>query len=399
MKPDRVDIAIAGGGLAGGLIALALRHARPELSVALLESHETLGGNHRWSWFDSDLPPDGSNLMAPFRTHRWPGYDVAFPAHRRRLSSGYRSLASTDFDAALRRELAQDTIRPARRVEGIDKDGVTLRDGTRLGARTVIDCRGFVPDANLRGGWQVFMGRHVRTKQPHGLERPIIMDADVAQHGAYRFVYTLPLGAQDLFVEDTYYADAPQLDRTALSQRLDAYCAHKGWQGDILGGETGVLPVITAGNPKAYLQAHAAPGTALAGARGLLVHPLTSYTLPFAVRTALLVARNADLPGDQMAALLQSETRRVWKQTGFYRLLGQMLFGAARPEQRYRIFERFYRLPEPLIERFYAARSTFADRTRILSGRPPVPVSRAVAALLSSRDPLVVPDHQKDSHP
>ena len=49
----------------------------------------------------------------------------------------------------------------------------------------------------------------------------------------------------------------------------------------------------------------------------------------------------------------------------FYRTLGSLLFGAAEPELRYRTFERFYRLPQDLIERFYAGRSTRLDRARI----------------------------------
>jgi len=47
------------------------------------------------------------------------------------------------------------------------------------------------------------------------------------------------------------------------------------------------------------------------------------------------------------------------------------------------VLERFYRLPEPLIGRFYAGRSTFRDKARILAGRPPVPIGRAIRALLS----------------
>jgi lycopene beta-cyclase len=59
-----------------------------------------------------------------------------------------------------------------------------------------------------------------------------------------------------------------------------------------------------------------------------------------------------------------------------------MLFRAAQPERRYRILERFYRLPEPLIERFYAARSTALDKVRVLSGRPPVPITAALGCLV-----------------
>jgi lycopene beta-cyclase len=52
------------------------------------------------------------------------------------------------------------------------------------------------------------------------------------------------------------------------------------------------------------------------------------------------------------------------------------------------VLERFYRLPEPLVHRFYAGRLTFLDRARILSGRPPVPVLRAARS--ARAQPLAV---------
>ena len=58
-----------------------------------------------------------------------------------------------------------------------------------------------------------------------------------------------------------------------------------------------------------------------------------------------------------------------------------MLLRAADPPDRYRVLERFYRLPAPLIARFYSGRSTLGDRIRILAGKPPVSVVRAVRAL------------------
>lgn len=389
MSGRRHDIAIVGGGLSGGLIALALRRSRPELSVLLVERGDALGGNHRWSWFASDLDAAGEALLAPFRKTAWDaGYDVRFPAHARRLATPYRSLASADFDATLRRELPEEAIRLRTQVARVDGRGVTFASGEEIGARAVIDCRGIAAPPALAGGWQVFMGRHMRTRTPHGLERPAIMDAAVAQHGAYRFVYVLPLGSHELFVEDTYYADSPQLDRGTLSSRIDAYCRDHGWDGDILGGETGVLPVVTGGDFAAFQAAHRIEGVAVAGARGGFVHPLTSYTLPQAVATALAIAGEADLPGEQLAALLEARARRHWHATHFYRRLGAMLFGAAAPEERYRVFERFYRLPEPLIERFYAARSTRLDRAQILCGKPPVPLAGALRALLKPGAPM-----------
>lgn len=384
------DIAIAGGGLAGGLIALALARHRPDITFRLIEAGDQPGGNHRWSWFASDLPGTAQDLLQPVSTTHWDaGNQVVFPGHRRQLATPYRSIGSADFAAALHRELPQGALMTGRTVTAIDARGLTLADGERVGARTVIDARGFVPSPHIHGGWQVFMGRHIRTAQPHGMERPTIMDASVAQLGGYRFVYVLPLGSDELFVEDTYYQDTPQLDRSVLSARIDAYCAANGWMGETLGEETGVLPVITGGSPQRYFADVATPGVALAGARGLFTHPLTSYTLPFAAQVALDVAAHADLPGEQMAARLTDLSRRHWAETGFYRLLGTMLFGAAEPHKRVAIFERFYRLPEPLVERFYTGRSTLADKARVLIGKPPVPIHRALHALTSDRPPLL----------
>lgn len=392
MSGRTCDIVIAGGGLAGGLIALAVARKRPDVSLRLIESGAVLGGNHRWSWFASDLLDDGVTLLQPFRKTVWDqGNDVIFPGHRRQLSTPYHSLSSTDFAAALERELAPGTVLLNRPITALDASGVTLADGSRITARAVIDARGFAPSPHLQGGWQVFMGRHLRTDQPHGLTRPVIMDARVEQLGGYRFVYVLPLGAHELFVEDTYYQDSATLDRAALSARIDIYCRQYGWDGTILGFEAGVLPVITSGNAARYLAQAAAPGVSLAGARGLFCHPLTSYTLPFAVETALAIAADADLPGEQLAAKMAARSRAQWRRMGFYRLLGAMLFGAALPHRRVRIFERFYRLPEPLVERFYSGRSTLADRLRILVGRPPVALHRALGAAFSKR-PALVPE-------
>ena len=59
MNGRMIDMAIVGGGLAGGLIALAVHRAHPEMRLALFESGDVFGGNHRWSWFDSDLDAAG----------------------------------------------------------------------------------------------------------------------------------------------------------------------------------------------------------------------------------------------------------------------------------------------------------------------------------------------------
>jgi len=123
---------------------------------------------------------------------------------------------------------------------------------------------------------------------------------------------------------------------------------------------------------------------AKAGTRAGLFHPLTSYSLPQAVRFAAALAARRDFSAEALAAFSEEQGRKAWNEGAYARKLAAMLFGAAAPVDRYRVLERFYRFDRRLIERFYAGRSTFADKLRIVSGRPPVPLGRAIAALAGS---------------
>jgi lycopene beta-cyclase len=393
------DVVIVGGGLAGGLIALALHRHAPQCRFVLVEAGRTLGGHHRWSWFETDIRPKAQGLMSGFALNGWDeGYDITFPAYGRTLPTSYRSLASAEFHAKLMAELPAERVMLEAKAASLDASGVTLADGTRLAARRVIDCRPFKPSKALSGGWQVFLGQQFRCDEPHGLTRPVIMDASVDQlapHGngeAYRFVYVLPLSPTEVFVEDTYYADQPRMDAKVLKGRVAEYAHRHGWKGEVVDQEAGILPVISGGDFAAAQAEVTIPGVALAGARGGFSHPLTSYTLPFAVDNALaiahLIARKPDLAGDELATFCARRARRHWRATAYYRMLSRMLFEAADPGKRVVVFEHFYALRGALVERFYAGRSTWPDRLRILTGKPPVAIPRAIRALFSSGKPL-----------
>ena len=250
---ETYDLAIVGGGLAGALLALAVQEARPGIRLALIEAGAQLGGNHVWSFFDSDLDAAGRALLAPMVGYRWEaGNEVRFPGFGRALASPYNSITSTSLDAHVRAML-DDAVLCGTAVTTAQADGVTLADGRTIRAGGVIDARGLAgPDdpllAGIAAGWQKFVGQTLRLAAPHGLSRPIIMDASVAQIDGYRFVYVLPLGARDVFVEDTYYSDDAALDVAAIEDRIADYAAAQGWQvTEVLHQETGVLPVVIGG--------------------------------------------------------------------------------------------------------------------------------------------------------
>ena len=373
---DSCDIAIVGGGLAGGLAALALARRRPDRDVRLVEPG-AVGGNHIWSFFDADVAPRDRWLIDPLIHHRWDGYDVAFPAYRREIAMAYNSITGEALAEAVATTLPAGGL--VRKTAILLAPGsVAFDDGTTLAARHVIDARGGGDVAGIDCGWQTFVGQALRIEGGHGLARPIVMDATVEQIGGYRFVYCLPFDAETIFVEDTYYSDDAALDPAAVRRRIAAYAAARGWRvAATEREETGRLPVVMAGDFAAIWPGGDHVGRI--GVRAGRFHATTGYSLPDAVRTASALPALIDHP--DFVAILRKQAAASWRGQRFYRMLGAMLFRAAEPAERYRIFERFYRLSPGLIARFYAGASTARDKLRILSGRPPVRVGRAVAAL------------------
>lgn len=377
----KCDLAIVGGGLAGGLIALAVARQRPELKIVLVEQEPHFGGNHIWSFFASDIAPEHRWLTAPLVTYGWSGYDVHFPEHSRTLDNIYYTIESERLDWLLRHNLPASALLTGRTVKAVSPRLVVLDGAQRINAGGVIDARGVADFHHLDCGWQKFTGQLLQLAEPHNLARPIVMDATVEQHDGYRFVYVLPFGMDKLFVEDTYYSDRPDLDRRVMAQRIAAYADGKGWQVErTIREETGVLPVVMGGDLENYW-ASGSGRTAKAGARGAFFHPITSYSLPDAVRNAIYISQLPDFDGDRLNMLTRQRAEEHWRAGKYYRMLNRMLFRASAHNERYRIFERFYRLKPGLIERFYAGQSSGSDKARILSGKPPVPVGKAIKAL------------------
>jgi lycopene beta-cyclase len=381
----RLQLVIAGGGLSGCLAALALAERRPDLSFLLVEQDERFGGNHVWSFFDSDVAKEDRWLADLLAARRWPDHEVHFPRRSRRIGIGYNSVKSAELDRLMRVRLRPDQYRLEAGTVELGTKHVLLENGERIEAAGVIDARGPGRAEGLDLAWQKFVGRTYQCGHRHGCERPVIMDARVDQESGYRFVYTLPFSDTELMVEDTYYSTSPALDAPLIRERLESYVSARDWpRAEMIGEETGVLPVLLGGQ-LAELWPGSEPAVARLGLRGGFFHPTTGYSLPDAVRNAALLTRQKDFSTSALHQLYRKRADELWESRRFYQLLNRMLFRAAEPAERYRVLEHFYRLPEPLIGRFYAGRLTRLDKLRIVSGRPPVPIGRALAAIRGTR--------------
>ncbi|QRG05707.1 lycopene beta-cyclase CrtY [Xanthobacter dioxanivorans] len=379
-----MDIVFVGGGLANCLLAARIFERRLRTRILLLEAGESVGGNHTWSVHASDLSHNQHVFLSPFRANGWKGNDVHFPAYSRLLKGHYHSLSS-DRLAQVMNERMCASIRTGARVVEVAANHVVLEGGERIEAGAVVDGRGALASRHLDLGYQKFLGQEVRLTAPHGLLRPVIMDARVEQVDGYRFVYVLPLDPETLLVEDTYYADGPDLPVETLRRRIAAYVAAQGWTMDyVVREEQGVLPIALGGDIEAFL-GEGPPGVARSGLRAGLFHPTTGYSVPDAVDLADKVSVLPELTGAAISAFTRAHAVSTWKRRGFFRLLNRMLFRAAAPAQRYAILQRFYNLPEGVITRFYGDRLTFSDKARILTGRPPVSVLRALSCLAETK--------------
>ncbi len=371
-----VDVLIVGGGLAGSLAAWRLGTQRPDVRVRLLEAGATLGGNHTWSLHATDVAPSALAWLAPLVEARWPRHAVVFPAHRRVFEQPYLSLTSSRLHTVVGDALG-DRVDFGVSVAAMTPTQVTLADGGTIDAAVVIDARGATP-VQVPLGWQTFLGQELVCAEPHGVDMPVIMDATVPQVGGFKFVYVLPFSATRLLVEDTAYADTPGVNVSEGRAAIAAYVAARGWRvREIVREETGSLPIPLGGDVAAFWP----DDVPRLGMRAGLFHPTTGYSLPDAVATADLVAAVNPLDANRVYSEVRHFATTRWRTRGFFRMLNRLLFRAAAPEARARVLEQFYRRSPELIARFYAGELTTVDRLRVLSGRPPVGVLRALANL------------------
>lgn len=362
------DYVVVGGGLQGALVVLALRAQQPSARIALVERAARLGGNHTWCFHASDVSDAARQWLDPLVVAEWSAYAVRFPDGDRVLGGAYAAILSDRLHTVITSALAsgQHEILTGTRASGIEPDLVRLDSGRTLSARLVIDARGPTPaTSDDPAGFQKFFGQELELEASHGLEHPLLMDARVDQTDGFRFFYVLPFSSRRVLVEETRFSSTPGLDEGHARSEIVGYCRARRWRVTAIGREErGVLPMPWSGATLAP-----EPGVLVAGYRGGWFHPGTGYSLPVAARLAEAIARHT--PEEVRAGALHGLYREHGRQREFCHLLNRMLFRWYPPEMRWHVFSRFYRLPHPVIERFYALRMGTADQARLVVGRPP----------------------------
>jgi lycopene beta-cyclase len=368
------DLAIIGGGLSGGLIALAAWRAQPERRILLIEAAPALGGAHLWSFVDSDVGEAEKALLEPLVNYGWREYSVIFPQYKRALPFPFYSLRSDRFDEALREAMPAESILTGRRATGVGPDGVVLEDGTTIAAHGVIDARGPGDLSLLDLHYRKFVGYELSLDGPHSVRRATLIDAAADPAEGFQYMTMLPIENDRLFIEDVRYEAWPDIDMTDHGHRIVNHAARFGWR--IRGsarGQAGILPIALGGDFEDYWNSGGV-GVAKAGLRAGLFHPVTGNSLADAARTALLVAGAKDWSGAALHKLLHDHAARAWAQRGYYRRFARHMLHDLPASEGYQVLEALYRMDADLIARFHGMKLGLADRIALSLGEGPMPL-------------------------
>ncbi|NUN15587.1 MAG: lycopene beta-cyclase CrtY [Myxococcales bacterium] len=367
-KPSSLRLALVGGGLHNGLLSLMFLSRHPQAQVTIFESSVKVGGNHTWCFYQADCPIELFVVLRPYLSDCWSGTDVKFATRQRTLHQPYYRLTSSGLVAALSDlQLRSPTfhILTDCTVTCADEFSVTTREGTVHRADIVVDSRG--PDAMAQhfGPWQVFLGQHVKLSHPHGMVRPLVIDARVDQNRGLRFVYVLPLADDQLLIEDTYFVEHADLAASTLRSRIAEYAKQHHFDIEsVISEESGRLPLTLGGTDPS-----SAMDPVRGGYAGGWFHPITGYSFPLAARFACLLSESETR--NDFAEALTRLAVGVKSQNKFLFALNRTLYEGFLPKHRIGVLEHFYRVPEELISRFYSASLTPVDRIRVFLGMPP----------------------------
>lgn len=359
----RNGILIADGGLAGSLAALAMARHRPEVPLLIVEERERFGGDGFRLFAQAELGEEGAALAGPVVSDRWPGFYLAFPGFSRKVKAEYCGFGPEDVHRAMVAALQPKSYRLGTRVVAVREDALVLDGGETIKAEGAIDARGATNMSALELLYEARVERDYRFAAPHGVDRPVLVDATVDQGPGLRFFECIPLSAERLLVSDICLSERAQPDEQA-GHRLAAYVKARGWaQPRASGEQAGARPLPLGGDFAAFWRLGGARAAKL-GLRGGFIHPLTGRTVGDAVNTALLLSRQRDFSGAALHDLFEAQARQLWKRREPLRAITAAI-ARTQPDSRRGVFEQLYRLDADLLQRLLADRLGLLDRNRV----------------------------------
>lgn len=278
------DIVVVGAGPAGLATAAACQRVGLE-TVCLTADAALPWPNNYGLWADELAALD----LARFAAHAWPRARVILDEPRQHAFD--RAYVQLD-NAALRDHLAAQVEIRVDRALALRDGALTLAGGDALRPRLVIDATGHRPqlvvrDARVAPGFQAALGWRATVEGwPFPLDEVRLMDFSDAAPGETSpptFLYAMPFGPHDVFVEETSLCARPAVDFDRLADRLRARLGTLGVTvRSIEHTERCLIPMgdaLPARGPVVGV-----------GAAASMVHPATGYMVGSALRAARRLA-------------------------------------------------------------------------------------------------------------
>lgn len=355
----RAGVLIAGGGVAGSLAALALARFRPEVPVLIVEEKECFGGLGFQCWFDAELE-GAERLILPLASARWPGFYVAFDDFSRKLKEPCGGVEGAALHRAVVETLAPDQYRLGVKVVAVKEDALVLDGGEEIKAEGAIDARGATNLSMLELGYEARLERIYRFAAPHGVDRPVLIDATASGGGGGLF-QVAPLDEARLVVADVALSER-SLPGEQAAARIDHYVALRGWRAGAIEHEAVVTrPLPRDGDFAAFWRIGGARVAKL-GLRGGFFHPVTGRSIGDSARAAMLLTRQQDFSGAALHDAFEEEARRLWRGREPLRAINRALCAA---DDRIERLAALFRLDPGLIGRFHADRMGMIERRRV----------------------------------
>ena len=261
-----------------------------------------------------------------------------------------------------------ETLRPEQyrlgtRVVAVREDSLVLDGGETIKAEGALDARGAANLSMLELLYETRVERQVRTREPHRLDRPLLLDATIEQNLGLSFIQAFPLGENRLRIAKLLVSERSQPDEAA-DARLDHYLTMRGWHTAEVEDRCGLSrPLPIGGDFSAFWRLGGARVAKL-GLRGGFLNPATGRTLADAARNAMLLAEQTDFSGTKLHDLFEEEARQLWKKREPQRAVNAAIAATA-PDARRAAAERLYQLDPGTILRFRSDRLGLLDRRRI----------------------------------